>query len=335
MDAHFKEVRPPVTKRVALNLLLFLFAILFGLALAEIGTRVFSVVLHRPPIVMRDAYLGWSLVPNLQKIVVGSSSGGGSYHLSTDSEGRRITYPRERSIPESSPLVVFLGDSFTNGVTVDDEETFAWRLAERFPQYHFVNLGVLGYGTDQELVRLERFLESKPRAPLSDVVVLLTETDFRDTQRSYDPILGRSKPSFRVTESGLERGNYRPSVLDFLMDYSRLVWLVNSKMAAIWAPPPLPMSQGYGLVEACLEAMRTLAASKGVRLHVFAYRRPVNSEVDMAYWNQFLGRSKAVEITDSFRGDDRLIGYDGGHWSPAGNARAADVIAKFLGSDQE
>jgi hypothetical protein len=50
--------------------------------------------------------------------------------------------------------VVMLGDSVTFGTGVSDGETFSDRL-ETAAAYEVVNLGVDGYGTDQELIRLE------------------------------------------------------------------------------------------------------------------------------------------------------------------------------------
>jgi hypothetical protein len=63
------------------------------------------------------------------------------------------------------PRVLMLGDSITFGSGVRDEETFCALMAQR---YDVVNLGVEGYGTDQELLKLER--EGLAYHP--DVVVL-------------------------------------------------------------------------------------------------------------------------------------------------------------------
>ena len=113
---------------------------------------------------------------------------------------------------------------------------------------------------------------------------------------------------------------------------SRLVWLASSKLSLWLAPPPLPMLPGRPIVEAAVAAVRDLARAKGARLQVFAYRRVTGSEVDAQLWQQFLDGTGAVEITDAFRGDPSLIGYDGGHWSAAGHQRAAELFGKALES---
>jgi lysophospholipase L1-like esterase len=52
--------------------------------------------------------------------------------------------------------VLLLGDSITFGTGVEDALTFAARLAVHAPSLQPINLGVSGYGTDQELLLLER-----------------------------------------------------------------------------------------------------------------------------------------------------------------------------------
>jgi hypothetical protein len=52
--------------------------------------------------------------------------------------------------------VVMLGDSIAYGAGVKDGETFSALLQSRDPRYDVVNLAVGGYGTDQELIRLEK-----------------------------------------------------------------------------------------------------------------------------------------------------------------------------------
>ncbi|HEY6548284.1 MAG TPA: SGNH/GDSL hydrolase family protein [Vicinamibacteria bacterium] len=52
--------------------------------------------------------------------------------------------------------VLLLGDSVTFGTGVEDGDTFTARLAVHAPFLQPINLGVSGYGTDQELLLLER-----------------------------------------------------------------------------------------------------------------------------------------------------------------------------------
>jgi hypothetical protein len=81
-----------------------------------------------------------------------------------DRDGGALVY----SEPAGRTRIVMLGDSIAFGHGVRDGETFSALLESRDPRFDVVNLAVEGYGTDQELLRLER--EGLGYAP--DVVIL-------------------------------------------------------------------------------------------------------------------------------------------------------------------
>jgi hypothetical protein len=93
------------------------------------------------------------------------------YDLGTLATVNRLGY-RGPEHPYARPAgrtrVVMLGDSIAYGAGVQDGETFSAQLQARDQRLDVVNLAVGGYGTDQELIRLER--EGLLYSP--DVVVL-------------------------------------------------------------------------------------------------------------------------------------------------------------------
>jgi lysophospholipase L1-like esterase len=98
--------------------------------------------------------------------------------------------------------IVMLGDSITFGYGVRDGETFSAVMETLDPRLEVVNLGVQGYGTDQELLKLER--EGFAYAP--DVVVLnvCLANDLLDNASSrsiYDGVY--PKPYFRLEDGRL------------------------------------------------------------------------------------------------------------------------------------
>lgn len=111
---------------------------------------------------------------------------------------------------------------------VDDDETFTWIIARELP-LRVVNLGVLGYGTDQALLALEEYLAASPEIRVKEIVVLLFENDFLDVQRSVELYLARTKPRFRSRGGLLERSVYSLTPTDRLMDGSKLFWLLRSR----------------------------------------------------------------------------------------------------------
>lgn len=73
-------------------------------------------------------------------------------------DGSRATGP-SRSARERR--IVLIGCSLTQGWTILDSETYAWKLQARFSDVEVSNYGTGGYGTYQSLMVLERLL-SKP-----------------------------------------------------------------------------------------------------------------------------------------------------------------------------
>jgi hypothetical protein len=82
--------------------------------------------------------------------------------------------------PAGRARVVMLGDSIAYGAGVKDEETFAALLESRGTRFDVVNLAVGGYGTDQELIRLER--EGVRYAPDAVVLHFCLFSDFADNR---------------------------------------------------------------------------------------------------------------------------------------------------------
>lgn len=118
--------------------------------------------------------------------------------ISVNSKGYR---GREHDLARTPGVarVVMLGDSITFGPGVDDTETFSDRLDSLPNGPEVVNLGVMGYGTDQELLKLER--EGLAFGP--DVVVLhfCLHNDFADNMLAralYDGV--HPKPYFTYDE---------------------------------------------------------------------------------------------------------------------------------------
>ncbi len=97
--------------------------------------------------------------------------------------------------------VLMLGDSITFGHGVGDDETFSAVLS-RDPRVEAVNLGVPGYGTDQELIRLER--EGLALHPQAVVLNVCVTNDFYENVLPVALFGGRNPKPYFVTEgSGL------------------------------------------------------------------------------------------------------------------------------------
>lgn len=92
-----------------------------------------------------DPELGWKPKPDFELD-----------HVRTNSQGLRADreYPVAR--PPDRRRIVVVGDSFSWGEEVGDDETYAHDLEGLLPGTEVLNLAVHGYGTDQQLLRLKR-----------------------------------------------------------------------------------------------------------------------------------------------------------------------------------
>jgi hypothetical protein len=321
----------PVRKTA--TLLLLVVSSIGSLLVGEGAVRLSARLTHRVPLVVSDADAGWALQPGLHnELRVGD---GGRYAMSTDDEGHRLTRAAAEPADGSRPALILVGDSFVQGQSVNDPETFGWLLAQEMP-LRVVNLGVLGYGTDQELLGLAAYLKSHPSLDVRDIVLVVFENDFIDVQTSAHPALGRSKPLLRVTDGRLQPVDYHRTFSDRLMDVSYLYWLLNSKRTMLFKTPEPDVGCGTEVILACVAEMRGLAARRGARFHVVAHRHlRVGKPFPDSLWSDFVQRAGATDITPRLRamqGADP-VGYDGGHWSAAGHRLVAEIVREMVDKD--
>ena len=107
-----------------------------------------------------DPHLFWKLKPNLAGVQAAEKLPGREYRfsVSTDGAARR----RTPESPLDAPEILFLGDSCTFGIPVDDDESFP-SVAGQLLGARAINAGVPGYSAFQGRVLMEK-LEASPRA---------------------------------------------------------------------------------------------------------------------------------------------------------------------------
>jgi hypothetical protein len=141
-----------------------------------------------------DPELGWVPAPSLRGIKLGPA------RIHTNAEGvrGRREIPREKG---DATRIVAVGDSFTFGQCVNDDQSFPAQLERLLPGSEVVNLGVMGYGHDQALQRLRvHGLAYEP-----DVVVLGFHR--MDVPRNRLTFRDYAKPRFVLDGDGLELDN--------------------------------------------------------------------------------------------------------------------------------
>lgn len=91
------------------------------------------------------------------------------YDFSTDKHGKK--------------RIVFLGDSFVMGLNVKSEETMPKQLEKQLKNYEVYNMGVVGFGPDQELNVLEKYgLNFKPDLVIESICSLNDSGDIYSNQ---------------------------------------------------------------------------------------------------------------------------------------------------------
>jgi hypothetical protein len=156
--------------------------------------------LHRP-----DPEIGWVLTSDAIRLP----------HRLLDAQGTvqyDVVYSvmagqrRTSATPAGGPALITAGCSFTFGHGLNDEDTWPWMLQEKLPDYRVINVGSMGYGTDQALLAAEREVR---RHPGKTAAVVLGFGDFqiernRCTQGWLATVYPFSKPLFAIRSGEAE-----------------------------------------------------------------------------------------------------------------------------------
>jgi hypothetical protein len=281
-----------------------------------------------------DEQRGWALKGDLKDLKVFSGK-----DLNSDSWGfrGRRAHAAENRAPRGRVLV--LGDSFTFGEDVGDDETYSARLEASIPGLEVLNLGVHGYGHDQMLVALR---EIGPKVH-PDVVLLgfvgedmeRNLVDFRDFAKPRFVLrdgelvlLGSPVPS---PESVRRREFYRSKLWDLLV-------ILRERLRA--RSPAREREMGdltYRILEEIARETRSLGARP-----VFAYL-PVHGEIDKGDnamtrgEHAFFSFCRAQGIQSVYLRPFFLAKLRAGvsfktfgHWGPLEHETAAEGIKSYL-----
>jgi lysophospholipase L1-like esterase len=161
------------------------------LLLAEIITRIVWL----PPSVQSTQQktshpiYNWAPIPGISGRNVYKEFDHGFSHSTQGLRGHQVYTAKKPD--QVKQRILFLGDSFTYGQGVEDNETFVSLLNQSKTGIETINTGVAGYGQREELAVLMT-LGRKLRPDLT--IVMLFWNDLEDN-------LSRSKPDFALTES--------------------------------------------------------------------------------------------------------------------------------------
>lgn len=148
--------------------------------------------------------LGFGLNPGTYSVTINDSL---SYSVTHGLDSLRVT--SSSVVSDSLPQLWLMGCSYTYGMGVNDEETFAWLLQEKHPELRVRNFGVPGFGTVQSYLQLKQLLE----AGEIPGQVILNYADFHDERNVLAP---RYRHALSVGFRGAD------STINEVMDGSRI-----------------------------------------------------------------------------------------------------------------
>jgi hypothetical protein len=256
----------------------------------------------------------------------------------------------------TGPLILALGDSYTEGYAVSDDKTWPAHL-ERDTGRRVLNAGVRSYGLDQIVLRAERLV---PRVKPHTMVLAFIESDIGRTALLAREF--RFKPYFEPTGQGLElrnvpvpTGRASPPFdgVRAILGYSHLLDDVMRRLGKVrlWYGDSIGSGLDADLISCRLMArFAELVRRAGAKALVVAFPQAdgwANPSAGVAQRK----RTGAVLDCAAKAGLATLDTYDGfvaadvgrdvdsffvdWHFNDRGNALAARLIATALAADKE
>ncbi len=283
---------------------------------------------------MYDASKGWIPKPNLRDVKTFDNK-----TLSTNSKGLRGKKDFPYTKNKEKLRILILGDSFTFGDEVSDDETYSSYLQEMLPHTEVINMGVHGYGHDQMLILLkEEGVKYEP-----DIVVLGFLA--LDMSRNLLEFRDFAKPRFV-----LERGELKLTGTPVPRPEEILQWdWTRPRILDVFSTLQHRVKKISGLQKMEMEEVTTAILTDMIRLiesisaiPILAYL-PRGKEIamdiavtqDEAYMFSICKLNEKAKCfsTRPYFAEKIAKGEtfkSGGHWEPAGHLTAAEAIKRYL-----
>ena len=275
--------------------------------------------------------LGWQPKPNLR-----------TQAITTNSQGLRGTREYDVQAPTGVRRILCIGDSFIFGENLTDEETLPAQLEKalsRTGRWEVLNLGVHGYGTDQQWLRLQE-LGFQYKA---DVVVLGVFEDglqrnilsFRDYAKPYFELVGRNlvvRSSPVPSPQELLSHPLRSPECQF-QSWCALQWPIEKMLMSFPTMPDLEYTQAGKVTLALLDTISEESRRQGMTLVLMAIPRrlrpePTKVEAMLLRWAART-RTPMINLRQEFLkfSAAQQKALYAGHWTAYGAAVAANLAA--------
>ena len=285
------------------------------------------------------------------------------YRVRTNSLGFRDSSAREVPLRTSGHRILLIGDSFTEGIGVEYDATFAGRLATRFHRdgIDVLNAGVVSYSPAVYWKKIEYLIERRG-LQFDAAVVFIDISDVKDEAWAY-----RIDRIGRVVDAspGMPRGNWwsRNSLTyRTLSQWSETLrpqqplsrcepgtsyecdaaWTVRGDLMKLYG------DEGLRTANQHMSALAALLRARGILLTVVVYPWPQHllwndrSSLQVSHWREWAEREEAgfVELFTSFFAESDTMGVaetvrryfvDGDvHWNARGHQLVAEAFAEHF-----
>jgi len=158
---------------------------------------------------VHDEFAGWKNAPDIDRVVENHGS------IRTNAQGMRNDEDFPLTSSTGRPRVMILGDSYSFGHGVSNEQTYVYQLARLMPDWDVMNLAVSATGTDQNYIMYEKYGEKfSPDIAILGFYLL-------DFNRNTFSFRDYAKPMYVPQEDGSLKLTHSPvqSPQDLLADY--------------------------------------------------------------------------------------------------------------------
>lgn len=224
-------------------------------------TTDYSIDAHHP-------YLGWAPKRNSRTVTFNKTI------ASFNNAGIRGTKNYSLEKPPNTNRIVVVGDSFSFGEGVNDNETYSAALEKKLAKTEVLNLAVHGYGTDQMLLRLESTgLRYNP-----DLVIFAFVAD--DLWRNLLGFRDYLKPQFLLENNQLKLTNTPIPPPEITLQKLKSNWRIHEAFLLVlerWKKPPTQIAEVAKLAEAIWQQAINSTQAKNSKI-VFLFL-PVGEEI--------------------------------------------------------
>jgi hypothetical protein len=308
------------------RLLLVLASLIVGFIISEAAAQIYvAKIAKQGRLFEPDQMLGWIPLPNLRLDRINPD--GEPWRIVTDDQsvrGPSIWQP-------GKTRVLMVGDSFVFGEGVDLEERFDTLLQRAMPELSIVNIGVRGYGPDQQLLRSRAWRDDLRKG---DILMLVTYgNDFLDISKPRHS--GRSKPWIEDDDGRIVVHEPDFSFMDFARNYSYILYMIARQMSFGISDETKERLESAGdLYRRWVLAETQELLDRGVRVVIVHHgdrQFDLPFDIDAMYAALCSQVSGCLALDPGLGGQPRdAVFLKDGHWNAGGHRLAAEQIARYL-----